>query len=294
MTHKLHRRSLIGGAIASAAGLVAAAPVTRLAERPLVIGQIALSFHVASAAVVRTLLTQAGVAHTVVEQPHEKIYEMLGKGEIDMAVSAWLPGSHGAYVAPYEKDLIKLGVLYEPYALWGVPDYVPASEVASLQDLAKPEVAARMTKLIQGIGPGAGISRFSREIVARYKLDALGYEFRNGTLDECVGAFERAVAERRWAVVPLWHPQYLHSVHRIRALNDPEGLLRGKDAATLVVRRDAGALLPPDLVARLTKLTLGNAAVAEMDFMISRDKLAPLTAAQRWMESNPRNMAAWG
>jgi len=206
---------------------------TAMQRRPLIVGQIGLSFHVASAAVVRVLLEQADVVHHVVEQPHEKIYEMLGTGDIDMAVSAWLPGSHGAYIAPYEKDLTKLGVLYEPFAIWGVPEYVPSAAVASLRDLAKPDVAARMTKFIQGIGPGAGISRFSREIVARYQLDTLGYEFRNGSLEDCVGAFEQAVAERRWAVVPLWHPQFLHSMHKIRALADPENLLRGRDAATL-------------------------------------------------------------
>ena len=290
MTSSIDRGSLIAKALAVD---TSAARVQRVGERPLALGQIALSFHVASAGIVRKVLTQGGVAHTVVEHPHERIYELLGNGEIDMAISAWLPGSHGAYVAPYEAELIKLGVLYEPYTIWGVPDYVPADAVASLQDLTKPDVAQRMTKLIQGIGPGAGISRFSREIVARYKLDAQGYEFRNGSLADCVGAFERAVAERRWAVVPLWHPQYLHSMYRIRPLADPEGLLRGKDAATLLVRRDAAPLLPPAVLARLAKLSLGNAAVAELDFLVSREQLDPLAAAQRWMSAHPREVAAW-
>ena len=263
-------------------------------KRPLVVGQIALSFHVASAAVVRGVLAQADVAHAVVEHAHERIFEMFGRGEIDLVASAWLPGSHGTYVAPLGGELVELGVLYEPYAIWGVPDYVPADEVASLADLARPEVARRMTKLVQGIGPGAGISRFSREIIARYGLDRQGYEFRNGSLHDCVGAFERAVSERRWAVVPLWHPQYLHKAHRIRALEDPEGLLRGRDAATLVLRRDAADLLPPAVLARLRRMTLGNAAVAELDYAISRDWLDPLEAAQRWMAAHPDEVRAWG
>ena len=279
---------------ADADAIIDATPVQRLGERPLVLGQIALSFHVATAAVVRGLLAQGGVAHTVVEHPHERIFEMLGKGEIDMVASAWLPGSHGAYVAPYEEELIMLGVLYEPYAIWGVPDYVPADDVTSLQDLTKPEVARRMTRLIQGIGPGAGISRFSREIVARYALDKLGYEFRNGSLDDCVRAFEHAVTEQRWVVVPLWHPQYLHETHRIRALADPEDLLRGKDAATLVLRRDAAALLPPTVLARLARMTLGNVAATELDFLISRERLDPVAAARRWMAAHPDEVIAWG
>ena len=266
----------------------------RFGERPLVVGQVALSFHVASAAVVRCLLAQGGVAHTVVTYPHERVFEMLGRGEVDMVVSAWLPGSHGAYVAPFEDELVKLGVLYEPHAIWGVPDYVPVEEVASLQDLARPEVAWRMTRRIQGIGPGAGISRFSREIVARYGLDRLGYEFHNGSLDDCADAFEWAVAGRQWVVVPLWHPQYLHRTHRIRSLADPEGLLRGEDAATLVLRRDAAPLLSPAVLARLAGMTLGNAAVTELDFLVSREGLDPVAAARRWMDAHPAEVAAWG
>ena len=265
----------------------------RIGERPLVVGQIGLSFHVASAAVVRCVLADGGVAHTVAEHPHERMFDLLAQGQVDMVVSAWLPGSHGGYLAPIEDEVVKLGVLYEPRAIWGVPDYVPIDAVASLQDLARPLVARRMDKLIQGIGPGAGISRFSREIVARHRLDEQGYEFRNGTLDDCVGAFERAVAERRWAVVPLWQPQYLHHRHRIRALADPEGLLRGADAATIVLRRDAAALLPPAVIERLAGMTLGNAAVTELDHMVGREWLDPLVAARHWMDAHPGTVRRW-
>ena len=265
----------------------------RIGDRPLVLGQIGLSFHVASAGVVRCVLAEGGVAHTVAEHPHERMFDLFAREQVDMLVSAWLPGSHGAYLAPVEHEVIRLGVLYEPRAIWGVPDYVPIDEVASLQDLARPQVARRMNKLIQGIGPGAGISRFSREIVARHRLDEHGYEFRNGTLDDCVGAFERAVAGRQWAVVPLWQPQYLHHRHRIRALADPEGLLRGEDAATIVLRRDAAALLPPAVLERLARMTLGNTAVTELDHRVRRERLDPVVAARRWMDAHPGAVGAW-
>jgi len=266
----------------------------RSLDRPLVVGQIALSFHIASAAIVHQVLARDGVDYSVTEAPHEKIYEMLGTGEVDMVVSAWLPGSHGAFIQPYEHDLLKLGVLYEPYTLWGVPDYVPESELAAVSDLLKPEVAAKMTKLIQGIGPGAGISRFSREIIARYGLDAAGYEFRNGTLADCVGAFEQAVAQKRWVIVPIWHPQFLHNAHRIRAVVEPHGLLRGKDEATLVIRKSVADLLPARTLMTLRHMALGNAAVTELDFMVSRDKLDPEEAARRWMARNANVVLSWG
>ncbi|WP_084738062.1 glycine betaine ABC transporter substrate-binding protein [Cystobacter ferrugineus] len=51
---------------------------------------------------------------------------------------------------------------------------------------------------------------------------------------------EAAVAEKRWVVIPLWHPQFLHHRYTIRALAEPKGLLGGVDQATLVIRRDGG------------------------------------------------------
>jgi glycine betaine/proline transport system substrate-binding protein len=297
MKNEFDRRDLMRVALSAAlpgALTACASDAVPALQRPLVLGQIALSFHVASAAVVRQVLRRDGVACTIQEAPHEKIYEMLGKGEIDAAVSAWLPGSHGAFIKAYEGELLKLGVLYEPYAIWGVPDYVPQSEVAAVADLLEPAVAARMTKVIQGIGPGAGISRFSREIVAQYRLDQVGYEFRNGSLDDCTSAFERAVAERRWVVVPLWHPQYLHNLHKIRALDEPRGLLRGKDEATLVLRLEAATLLPGKTLATLRNMHLGNAAVAELDYMVGRQQLDPMQAASQWMTRHSAAVNAWG
>jgi glycine betaine/proline transport system substrate-binding protein len=153
-------------------------------------------------------------------------------------------------------------------------------------DLRRPGVAAQMNKRIQGIGPGAGISRFSREIARAYELDQLGYEFHNGSLQECVAAYEAAVARKEWVVVPLWRPQFLHKSHSIRELEEPRGLLRGNDQATLLLRKDASALVPPSALAILETLALGNDAVAALDHAVSVEKVAPLEAARRWLDQH--------
>jgi glycine betaine/proline transport system substrate-binding protein len=256
--------------------------------RPLAVGHIALSFHAASAAVVHQILRDHGARTTSRSAPHEQAFDMLRSGAIDLLVSAWLPGSHGGYVAPMADDLVRLGILYEPYALWGVPAYVPIEQLRSVADLRRPEVAARATRRIQGIGAGAGISRFSREIMAAYDLAEFGYEFHNGSLQDCVAAFEAAVARQEWVVVPLWRPQFLHRSHAIRELEEPRGLLRGKDQATLLLRRDASHLVPPTALAILKTLTLGNEAVTELDHAISVGKMHPLDAARRWLSGRSK------
>jgi glycine betaine/proline transport system substrate-binding protein len=62
--------------------------------------------------------------------------------------------------------------------------------------------------------------------------------------------------------VPLWHPQYLHAQHKIRALKEPQGLLRPVDQARLVIRKELLAKLSTErqsaLLAVLGRVTLGN------------------------------------
>lgn len=249
---------------------------------PLRLGHIDLSFHAASAAVVQRVLERHGHRVEVSAAPHEAMFQRFGRGEVDLLVSAWLPASHGAYLAPFEAGTRKLTVLYEPYCLWGVPDHVPAAAVASVADLLSPAALQRMERRIQGINPGAGISRFSRAMVDAYGLGAAGYHFAPGTEAECFGAFEAAVAAGRWVVVPLWSPQYLHHRYRIRALHEPKGLLGGTDAATLIVRRDAEARIAPAAIRELEALHLGNAAVTALDHAIRVQGLSPGEAAETY------------
>ncbi|MEX3969861.1 glycine betaine ABC transporter substrate-binding protein [Paraburkholderia caribensis] len=239
-------------------------------QSKLTLVTIDLSFHRAASGAVRRILNEHGVTVEEIFAPHEEAFRILREGKADMLSSAWLPSSHSIYLAPFESEVEKITVLYRPYALWGVPDYVPESAVSSISDLKRPDVSGKMTKHIQGINPGAGISRFSREIIAQYGLADAGYHFDNGTLDDCVHAFEQAVAERRWVVIPLWTPQYLHEQYAIRELNDPKGLLGGTDDATLIVRKASLGAIPTAALSELRALTLGNRETSRLDYVLSR------------------------
>jgi glycine betaine/proline transport system substrate-binding protein len=234
-------------------------------SRPIRVGHIDLSFHDAAAREVEAILERHGHVIERSAAPHEEMFKRMGRAEVDMLCSAWLPASHGAYLAPFENEVTKLTVLYEPYCIWGVPEYVPESDVGEIADLLREPALSRMERLIQGINPGAGISRFSKAMVEQYGLGAEGYEFRTGTEDECFGRFEVAVAEGRWVIIPLWHPQWLHARYRIRELREPKGLLGGHDQATMIVRKDAEANIAPAALAEIRALHLGNARVSELD-----------------------------
>ena len=254
-------------------------------SRHFVVGNIALTFHAAAAAVVKIVLEERGYVADEREAAHEDMFALLARGDVDVLVAAWLPASHGKYFDPLHTDVLRLGVLYRPYCIWGVPEYVSEDEVSSIADLARPEIARTFRPLIQGIGEGAGISRFSRAIIEQYELAPLGFHFKSGTLTDCVSAFESAVSKGERCVVPLWHPQFLHHTHKIRALKDPKRLLGDVDDAHVLVRKEAAKRMAKTDFGALAALTIGNGALAGMDHAINREGKSPRDAAAEWLNS---------
>lgn len=248
--------------------------------RPVRLGHIALSFHDAAAEQVELVLRSHRHDIERHSAPHEQMFAALGRGEIDILVAAWLPFSHGRYVQSLPCDVRAVTVLYEPYPIWGVPDYVPA-DIASIADLGRPPALDKMERLIQGMAPGAGISEMSPQAIREYGLDGAGYHFEHGTEDLCIRRFLEAVRERRWVVTPFWHPHSLHLHHRIRRLQDPLMALGATDNATVLVRRESEQLVGAAALDDLAGLYLGNALVAELDDKIRRRSSTPYTDFSR-------------
>ncbi|WP_232775027.1 MULTISPECIES: glycine betaine ABC transporter substrate-binding protein [unclassified Shewanella] len=265
-------------------------------EQVIRMGVTDLSFHRVTAAVVAQVIRVMGKEVQRSYALHEANFDRLGEGKVDMVCSAWLPHSHGIYRQHVEERVPtqQLGLHYEPYALWGVPDYVPAELVSSIEDLLKPEVQQRMRPTIQGIGEGAGITRFSKNIMVQYGLTAAGYQFKTGTQADCVAAFESAAAVNDWVIVPLWHPQFLHHQYRIRELQDPRGLLGGKDKAVLLARKvELTRNFSPEQIKVLDNIVMSNQIVAELDYAVNRQGMTEDEAAANWLMTNPQHLTTW-
>ena len=255
--------------------------------KKVIIGVTDLSFHHVAASLVTYVLKGMGFEVDRIYSPHEENFRKLKAGEVDMLASAWLPSSHGVYKADVEEvsPLTKLGLHYEPYALWGVPDYIPVEDVTEVADLLKPEVLQKMNCRIQGINAGAGISRFSAKMVEEYGLSKSGYTFHTGTEEDCFGTFERAVEHQEWIVVPLWKPQFLHYRYNIRELGDPKGLLGTVDEAVLLLRQDKEPLFTQEELQTLDSLRFSNDVIAELDYKVCQENELLDEATQVWLAS---------
>ena len=257
-------------------------------ERKVTIGVTDLSFHRVAGSLVAHTLTSMGFEVQRIYSHHEENFAKLQSGEADMLCSAWLPSSHGGYKSRVEDSvpLIELGLHYEPYALWGVPEFVNVEQVREVSDLLKPEVLQKMERNIQGINPGAGISRFSVEIVEQYGLSDAGYCFLTGTEKDCFGTFERAIQDERWIVVPLWKPQFLHHRYSIRELQEPKGLLGSVDRAVLLLREDKQSLFSKNELATLDSLRFSNDIIASLDYQVCRENHPLDTVTKTWLSEH--------
>ncbi|HVY04645.1 MAG TPA: glycine betaine ABC transporter substrate-binding protein [Burkholderiales bacterium] len=288
----MSRRSFLK---AGAGALIGASAWARADDKmPIILGQVSLSFYAVTGAVVHEVLERLGHVVEVRPGPHDEIFPMLGQGAIDLMAACWLPEGHAAYWAKYGENAVEVATLYDGARFfWAVPDYIPESEVASIADLAKPEVAQRMTRLIQGIGTAAVITTVSQKAVGEYGLDALGYSLRPGKPAEWIGAYDAAVAEQRWIVFPTWAPQYLNRGGKLRPLQDPRGVLGGVNHALLVAPRGRFEALPAATRAVLARIELGLEGVTEMDWLVNVEKKTPREAARTWMQANESRVAGW-
>ena len=262
---------------------------------PVVLGRINESFHQVAAAVVEETLLRLGHPVEVREGPHPEMYPQLGAGALHVFASSWLPGGHGVYWQQIRDRVQQVSPLYDGARFfWAVPDYVPVDQVTALPDLARPDVTTRMaTLVVQGTTPGAGLTMRSQQLITDYGLDQAGWSYRIGDLEQIVKTVNARISAEDWFVTPLWEPQYLNEVHRLRPLDDPRGVFPPPDRAWLTANRRAFERLPERTRAVLQKVHFTLADATSMDLAVNIDGLDPLAAARSWMGKHSDVVPAW-
>lgn len=162
-------------------------------------------------------------------------YQGIATGSIDLMLMSWLPGTHQDYMDKTCTKVVNLGVLYTHARLgWVVPDYIPASEVASIADLKKDSVNDKLDGTITGIDPGAGLTRLSKKVIKKYSLNDYDLQISSGA--GMTAALERAVRRNEWIVVTGWSPHWKFGRWNLRYLEDPKGVLGSYERIHAIAR----------------------------------------------------------
>lgn len=250
----------------------------------ITIGCLHHSFYEVQARVVAAALERAGHVVEIERGGHAALYPKLADGAVDLMVASWLPHLHAPFFDPVADRLVRVVPLFEGAgAFWAVPAVVPADAVASVADLRKPEVHARMEKRILAPAGAVAVTDRARAVYGHYRLGERGYGFEALESDEAWAAEVRRRHDAGvWFATPLWRPHYLNKLLELRALEEPEALMGGTDTGWLTANRAALTRLPAATVAALEGITIGLDAVMAMDLMVNVEGLAPAAAAERW------------
>ncbi len=290
---KTTRRVALAGALLATSALTLGPVAAEADDMPTIrLGQVGLSFYAVTGGVVHEILEHAGYNVELTVGSHAEIFPQLGAGEVDILAATWLPGGHAALYAPVEDVTFPIAPIYEDARFfWVVPAYVPEDAIASIADLAKPEVRAQLPKTIVSLPEATGLTTGGRRVMEAYGLEEAGYELVAAAPGDWLSAFTEAVETEEWVVFPLWQPQWVNAAYDVRPLAEPEGAYGAPDTAWLLGHDGLRERLDESTLRRLAELRIPVAAVTEMDRMVNVDGLSPREAARAWLADNPEILA---
>jgi len=260
----------------------------------IVLGHVNDSSHEATAVVIQTMLERMGYNVAVKKGSPGVMLPLIAEGEIDIYVAVSLPHEDWQDWEEYKKDILLLTPLYEnARQFWAVPDYVPVSDVKSVSDLAKSDVAAKMEKLIRGPASNSSLMNRSEKVLQEYALSQAGYQLSPGKDADWAAGLNADIKTGKWFVVPLWQPHYLNKVAKLRILEEPKKLLGDADTVWLIANKNTKRKIGPTGFEVLKKMELSLKWVTELDYEVNVQKRAPRDAARRWMGLHPYTVEYW-
>jgi len=183
----------------------------------------------ASTYVMQAVLEDMGYNVSLTSVSGPLMYSGLASGDGDFITTAWLPVTHGDYVAEYEDGIEEVAVNYEGARLgWVVPSYVDMDSIEDINDHLD-----RLDGQIVGIDPGAGLMGLSETVIEEYGLDA---ELIEGSDALMVAALQDAISREEWIVVTGWAPHWKFAAWDLKILDDPKEVLGGEEYIGTIAR----------------------------------------------------------
>ncbi|EXF93368.1 glycine/betaine ABC transporter substrate-binding protein [Pseudomonas fluorescens HK44] len=161
-------------------------------------------------------------------------FQALANGNIDLIPMVWLPSTHKSFYEKYRDKLEDLGVLYEGRIGMAVPTSIPISEIASVEDLNKPEVREKLGGKILTSEVGNGQYKLTEKAIKEYRLD--GYKMVASSESGMLSELDRNLKRDKWSLINAWSPHWMFSKWSLRYLDDPKQIFGGAEQIHAVAR----------------------------------------------------------
>ncbi|MCJ8518728.1 glycine betaine/proline transport system substrate-binding protein [Pseudorhizobium tarimense] len=217
------------------------------------------------------------------------LYQGVSRGDLDAMMMAWLPQTHADYYAKIKDDVETLGTVYEGAKLgWVVPNYIPEDAISSIEDLSKDEVKEKLDNTVQGIDPGAGLTRLSKQALEDYGLE--DYKLQISSEAGMLTTVDRAIRSEDWFVATSWSPHWMFGKYDIRYIDDPKNSL-GEAEHVDVLARKGFKDDKPEVAAFLSRMQL---PISDLEAgMFDAQETSYDEAIAKYIKDHPDQVKAW-
>jgi glycine betaine/proline transport system substrate-binding protein len=232
---------------------------------------------------------ELGTEVELVQSDVAPLYQGVSRGDLDAMMMAWLPQTHADYYEKVKDKVETLGTVYDGAKLgWVVPAYIPESEIASIEDLKKPEVQKKLSGIVQGIDPGAGLTRLSEKAVKDYGLD--DYKLQISSEAGMLTTVDRAMRSEKWFVATSWSPHWMFGKYKLRYLTDPKKSLGEAEHVDVLARKDFKTE-NPKVAGFLSRMKL---PIADLEAgMFTAQETSYDEAVAKYIKDHPDQVKAW-
>ena len=229
------------------------------------------------------------------KQPVERVmadigiqYPSVARGDLDLMLMAWLPGTHRDYWGKVRDQVLDLGPMYSGRLGWIVPDYVPREVISSINQLQNPQLAARFGGRVQGIDPGSGLNQASLKALKQYGLTSM--ELVASSSAAMAAVLAQAIEEQRWLIATSWTPHWMFARFKLRFLSDPKGSFGGTERIHAVARQGLDQRHPA-LTAFLSRFHLPE---SDLDgLLLQAQESSAETAVSTYLARHPNRVRYW-
>jgi glycine betaine/proline transport system substrate-binding protein len=217
------------------------------------------------------------------------LYQGVSRGDLDAMMMAWLPQTHADYFARVKDKVETLGTVYDGAKLgWVVPKYIPEDAISSIEDLKKDEVREKLGNEVQGIDPGAGLTRLSEQAIKDYGLE--GYKLKISSEAGMLTTVDRAIRSENWFVATSWSPHWMFGKYELRYIDDPKKSL-GEAEHVDILARTGFKEENPEVAAFLSRMKL---PIADLEAaMFDAQETSYEAAVEKYITNHPDQVKAW-
>lgn len=237
----------------------------------------------------KLITDKLGTKVELVQTDVAPLYQGVSRGDIDAMMMAWLPETHADYYDKVKDKVETLGTVYEGAKLgWVVPAYVPEDAIASIEDLAKDDVKEKLANTVQGIDPGAGLTRLSQKALEDYGLS--DYKLQISSEAGMLTTVDRAMRSEKWFVATSWSPHWMFGKYELRYIADPKKSLGEAEHVDILARKGLKDENPKvaEFLSRM-KLPIADLEAA----MFNAQETSYDEAVAKYIEDHPDQIAAW-